>query len=267
MATSSDYISVLHLTDPHIRAKPEDTLLGVNTAYYFNAVLECAFASGQSYDLCLLTGDLAQDPCKASYQYILDRLQTHHTPCICLPGNHDVFSIMRAVFNLANINCIKHKILGKWQIIALNSQIPGANGGYLAAEELGFLTQTLNEYSDLYTLIAIHHHCLPTESRWMDTMIVQNAQALFDAVKPYPAVKIIIHGHIHQAIETQLESVKVLATPSTCFQFKPKSVEFDLDNLSPGYRSLKLYNDGIITSEVVRIPETLCGIEVNSEGY
>ncbi len=267
MGKSSSHFSILQITDPHILATPEATLLGVNTAHYFNAVLEHAFSSKWKFDLCLVTGDLAQDPCPASYKHILSKLQAHDILCICLPGNHDDFDIMQEVFCTEQVNCRKHIVLRNWQIISLNSQIPGSEGGYLSIEELAFLDECLRNNPDLFTLIAVHHHCLPTKSRWMDTMLIENAQELFDLIKPYPMVKTIINGHIHQAMDVQVDSVRILTTPSTCFQFKPQSERFSLDDTSPGYRWISLYADGSMNSDIVRLPEPLKGLQANPKGY
>jgi 3',5'-cyclic-AMP phosphodiesterase len=267
MHDSSAHFSVLQLTDPHILENPEATLIGVNTAYYFNAVLKHALSSGCHYDLCLVTGDLAQSPCAASYEYVLNALKPYSITCLCLPGNHDDLEIMQAVLNTEQINCKTRIVLGNWQIIALNSQITGSEGGCLAAEELAFLEQSLTENPDLFGVIAVHHHCLPTGSRWMDTMMIENAQELFDLIKRYPNVKTIINGHIHQAMDLQTDTVRVLTTPSTCFQFKPQSDHFSLDDTSPGYRWLNLHRDGSLNTGIVRIPEKLIGIQANTHGY
>lgn len=267
MPNYSNPISILQITDPHILSTPEATLLGVNTAYYFNAVLKHAFSSGRHFDLCMITGDLVQDPYYDSYQYLLKQLEKHNIPCVCLPGNHDDFDIMQAVLCTEPINCRKRVVLGNWQIINLNSQISGSSEGYLAIKELVFLEQLLKDNPSLNTLIAVHHHCLPTGSLWMDTMIIKNAQDLFDLIKPFSSVKAIVNGHIHQAMDVQVDSVKILTTPSTCFQFKPHSKSFSLDNASPGYRWINLYADGTIETGIVRIPEQLNGLQTDTHGY
>jgi 3',5'-cyclic-AMP phosphodiesterase len=267
MGESSSHFSILQITDPHILAAPEATLLGVNTAHYFNAVLEHAFSSKRNFDLCLVTGDLAQDPCPESYKHILSKLQVYGIPCICLPGNHDDYALMQVVLCTEQVNCRKHIVWENWQIISLNSQIPGSAGGYLPVEELTFLDKCLRVNPDLNSLIAVHHHCLQTGSHWMDTMMIENAQELFDLIKPYPMVKTIINGHIHQAMDVQLDCVRVLTTPSTCFQFKPNSESFSLDDTSPGYRWINLYTDGSIDSNVVRLPDPLKGMQENTHGY
>ena len=264
---ASNPISVLQITDTHIMAMPDATLLGIKTAHYFNAVMELASRSKTKFDLCLVTGDLAQEPVPESYQYMVDTLEQYQSPCVCLPGNHDDLEIMQAVLCTETVNCRKRVALGKWQVICLNSQIPNSPDGLLSEIELSYLENTLKDYPDLFSLIAIHHNCVPCGSGWMDVMMVKNAQALFELISRYPNVRVIINGHIHQELDTQVDSVRVLSTPSTCFQFKPNSDSFTLDDTSPGYRRIELYDDGSVITEVVRIPEQLSGLQHNTHGY
>lgn len=267
MQEISPYLSILQLTDPHIMESPKATLLGINTAYYFNAVIAHAMNSAQHFDLCLVTGDLAQDPCLESYQYLFNQLQPLNIPIRCLPGNHDDFDIMQTVLCTETVNCGKRVVLGNWQIVNLNSQTVNSPDGIISTKELAFLEHCLRNHSELFTLIAVHHHCLPTGSRWLDKMIIKNARDLFTLINRYPKVKAIINGHIHQAMDAQINDVRVLSTPSTCFQFRPESATFSLDDTSPGYRWLNLYNDGSINSEVVRLPEPLIGLQAHPKGY
>jgi 3',5'-cyclic-AMP phosphodiesterase len=267
MTAPSKRISLLHITDTHIMATPDETLLGVKTAYYFNAVMELASSSGVDFDLCLITGDLAQDPEPNSYQYMLARLQKYNIPCICLPGNHDDFGLMQSILSTELINCRKRTVLGNWQIIQLNSQIINSSDGCLSGAELSFLEKSLKDNPDLFTLVAVHHNCIPCGSSWMDVMMIKNSQELFDIIERYPTVKTIISGHIHQSMDIQIGSVRVLSTPSTCFQFEPKTESFSLDNASPGYRRIDLYQDGVIDTEIVRLPEKLTGLQTGTQGY
>jgi 3',5'-cyclic-AMP phosphodiesterase len=174
---------------------------------------------------------------------------------------------MQQVFNTDSINCRKQILFNNWQLISLNSQIIGATGGYLSHEELVFLDECLAKYPKHYALLALHHHCLETQSIWMDTMIVANRQQLFATISSYPQVKAIVHGHIHQTLEAKVGTVQLWGTPSTCFQFKPKAKEFDLDDTSPGYRIIRLYDDGQIESEVIRLAEPLAGLQIHTHGY
>ena len=79
----SPCLSLLQLTDLHILPTLESTLLGVKTEHYFRAVLAHAFKQRAAYDLLLLTGDLAQSPCSASYDRILKTVEEYNTPTLC----------------------------------------------------------------------------------------------------------------------------------------------------------------------------------------
>lgn len=283
MDNHTAYISILQLSDLHILAAPEDKMLGINTEHYFHACLKQAvrLRSQQSvrhrsrqadtekphFDLILLTGDLAQDPCLASYRRILTAIEACQTPCICLPGNHDDYDLMQQVFNTDSINCRKQVLLDNWQVISLNSQIPGEPGGRLSNEELEFLQNCLSGNPDRHALIAVHHHCLETKSSWMDTMIIENWRELLTIVDKCPQVKVITTGHIHQVMDVTTTSLRVLGAPSTCFQFVPGSTEFDVNDTAPGYRLIDLYADGRVESEVVRLPEPLTELQSDAHGY
>ncbi|MFA6052090.1 MAG: 3',5'-cyclic-AMP phosphodiesterase [Methylobacter sp.] len=260
-------ISILQISDPHILPAPEDTLLGINTEHYFHACLEQAFASNQHFDLVLLTGDLAQHPCKASYQRILNTLEAYKTPSVCLPGNHDDYGLMLRVLNTSRVNCRKQVLFENWQLISLNSQIPGSPGGRLSTEELSFLESCLSSNPDCHALIAVHHHCLESKSIWMDTMMIENSRELFELIDKYPQVKAITCGHIHQVMDIMAKSVRVLGSPSTCFQFVPECTEMSVDNTAPGYRLIQLYADGRIKSEVIRLAEQLSGLQTGTHSY
>jgi 3',5'-cyclic-AMP phosphodiesterase len=267
MTKTQGGLSILQITDMHILPTPNDTLLGINTNYYFHTILELAFAKKQHFDLVLLTGDLAQDPCPFSYRQILNSLLPYNTPCICLPGNHDDFALMQQIFNTAMASCRKQLVLKNWQLICLNSQIPGSPGGRLSQQELVFLEDCLRSEPNVNALIAVHHHCLETKSAWMDTMMIDNSQALFSIIRNYSQVKAITTGHIHQIMDTHKDSVRIFGTPSTCFQFTPESHDFSVDTTAPGFRVIQLFTDGGIESEVIRLPEPLNGLDIGSEGY
>jgi Icc protein len=263
----SPCLSLLQLTDLHILPTLESTLLGVKTEHYFHAVLAHAFENRSAYDLLLLTGDLAQSPCDASYHRILKAVEAYKTQTLCLPGNHDDYSLMQQIFNTPQVNCHKQTILGAWQIIMLNSQIIGSEAGRLEQTELDFLEACLREKSDLFTIIAVHHNCLPTDSAWLDTMQIENSQAFLEIVARYPNVRVITTGHIHQEMNKQLDAVSIFGTPSTCFQFAPNSTNFAIDRTPPGYRIIDLYDNGDVVSSIQRIETPLYEVELDVMGY
>ncbi len=260
-------VKILHLTDLHILARAGDTMLGIDTEYYFRRTLDQAHAEHGQFDLILLTGDLAQDPSTESYRRIRQHLQAYATPCLCLPGNHDDLNLMLNSLNEGWIGCDKHRLLGDWSIVCLNSQKPQSPVGRLANEELEFLERTLQSDGERPTLIAMHHPCIASGSEWLDTMRIENSDVFIALLKRFPQVKAVICGHLHQPIDAKVDEVSMLVTPSTCFQFTPNTEEFSIDRCSPGYRLIELGEDGRIQSRCHRIPEPLTELNTSAHGY
>lgn len=267
MPNPQNSINLLQISDMHIPLEPGETLLGIDTEYYFHATLENALARGKKIDAMLVTGDLVQQPHSSSYQRILHTLQKLPFPCLCLPGNHDNEKLMQNILNSGNVSCSKQTLLGSWQIICLNSLLPDEESGFLAGDELAFLEHCLQSTPQYPTVIAVHHHCHPINSAWMDTMIIENHVEFTRLLQNHSQVKVIVHGHIHQSLDISYEHFHILGTPSTCFQFKPASRHFELDSCSPGYRFLELLTDGQYITTVHRLPEVLQNLCINSEGY
>lgn len=258
---------ILHITDFHFLAEPGQTLLGVETERSFAAVLEHAGHAPWKPDLALLTGDLVQDPCHSSYERLKQRLSALGIPCYCLPGNHDDPRLMSELLPSENVHVQSRIMLDPWQIVCLDSTVSGKASGRLSNEQLGLLEQSLMNYPDRYTLIALHHHVIPSRSRWMDTMVLENAGEFLAITQKYPHARAVIFGHVHQAMDEVFGRLRLLATPSTCFQFKPLSPSFALDAVPPGYRWIDLYADGTIDTRVERLTEMPVGLEFTSKGY
>ena len=242
-------------------------MLGIDTEYYFHRVLEHAFAANPKIELILVTGDLTQEPCADSYRRIEQKLQTYRLPCICLPGNHDDAALMQNALNVGLVSCNKQTFIGNWQIIALNSQIPGKPGGRLGKEELSFLEDCLCAYPDRHALIAVHHHCQTIASPWLDAMMIENGAEFLAVLRRHPAIKAVTCGHIHQVIDKQVEGLRIISAPSTCFQFEPKSLEFSVVDTAPGYRMLELHRDGSLATCIYRLPEPLSGLQTQTDPY
>ena len=60
----------------------------------------------------------------------------------------------------------------------------------------------------------------------------------------------MVWGHVHQAFEGTRRGVRLIATPSTCAQFQPRSDQFVIDNQPPAYRLLTLHSNGAIDTGV-----------------
>lgn len=260
-------VRILHLTDFHFLARGRKTMFGVDTEQSFADVVASALQSGPRPDLALLTGDLVQDPEASAYERLKARLSPLPCPMYCLPGNHDDPELIVHLLAQGNIHYQPRIILDHWQIICLDSTIPDRPQGRLPEQQLELLNALLGEQPRRHALIALHHHPVASGSPWMDTMLLENADRFFEVLGRHGQVRGVVFGHVHQAMDETHRGVRILSSPSTCFQFKPGQADFTLDPIPPGYRWIELHPDGRIESTLARTAELPADLDVNSHGY
>lgn len=260
-------IRIIQITDFHLLADPRQTMMGINTEQSFLAALELACRSHERAALFLMTGDLAQEPCAATYRRLRGHLDTLPIPCYCLPGNHDESALIQQFLQGGNAALQSQILLDGWQIICLDSTIPNDPGGYLAQDQLALLEAHLAEQPNRHALVCLHHSPLPTGAEWLDTMKLANAEDLFGLIRRFPQVQAVVYGHIHQIMDVRRGNLRLLGCPSTCFQFKRGSEAFALDFVPQGYRWIDLYPDGDIETGVVRLDGVPFGLDMASGGY
>ena len=249
-AAEAGCIHVVQITDPHIFASDKRVFKGLDTALSLERVIARITSDTEKPDLLLATGDLVHDPVPEAYEKVGRILQSAGIPVFCLPGNHDLPHLMVDLLNGGRISTSRSVCCGSWEFILLDSVLAGEEGGYLAPAELEFLHHRLQHSNAENVMVCLHHQPLAIGSPWMDKMKVSNGADLLALIGGFPAVRCVLWGHIHQEYSGQLGQVLFLGSPSTCVQFRPGTLEFELDTLPPGYRKLRCFNDGSIDSSI-----------------
>lgn len=247
-------IKLLQITDTHLFVDDDGSLLGVNTTESFAAVVDAILEKPIDFDAILATGDISQDHTQESYQKFIQGIKPLQKPCFWLPGNHDYRRNMASVLPVSQIRCVPHFFVGdSWQIILLDSQVEGVPHGQLKPDQLALLDELLSLYPQKHTLVLMHHHPVLVGSAWLDQHTLKESENFWQVVAKHDNVNAVICGHVHQDMDVIVDGVRVIATPSTCVQFKPDSDDFALDLLSPGWREISLFDNGSIETEVKRL--------------
>jgi len=259
-------LKVLQITDTHLYAEPESRLLGINTLDSFRSVIEEFRQTGWPVDLVLATGDLVHDASPSGYRQLAEMLDAFGLPVYCLPGNHDQPQIMREYLVSSHVTTPQVVDRGNWRIVLLDSVIVGEVGGHLEDAQLTLLREALRD-SDKPTLVTLHHQPVAVGSQWIDSMGLDNGDALLRIVDQAPQVRGVLWGHVHQTYDDMRGHIRLMASPSTCVQFAPNSDDFALDEQQPGFRLLALTPDGKVHSQVLRTLDMPLGLDLASSGY
>jgi Icc protein len=134
--------------------------------------------------------------------------------------------------------------------VLLDSVVPNQAGGRISIEMLTKLDEELGMARQRHAMVCLHHHPVAMNSRWLDTVGLANANEFWSVIDSHPQVRAVVWGHVHQNFEGSRRGVRLLATPSTCAQFQPRSNEFVIDDQPPAYRLLTLHSNGAIDTGV-----------------
>ncbi|CAA0078300.1 3',5'-cyclic adenosine monophosphate phosphodiesterase CpdA [BD1-7 clade bacterium] len=256
-------LKVLQISDCHLPDVAGDTLLGLDTEMTLKRVCEHAFTHHPTPDLIALTGDITNGKEDTAYHMLREHLPTD-VPLAWLPGNHDNNRVMQPV---VSDEFLPSLTMGNWCLTFLDSSIDGAVPGLLEDGEVQRMDNVLRGAPDKHHLIFMHHHLKPAGCAWLDTQVVKNAPHVLGLMAGFRQLKAVAHGHVHQAFEQKHAHFDILACPSTCFQFKPLSDNFALDDKMPGYRYFELFDDGSYISRVERIEYIELPIDHKAGGY
>lgn len=267
-AASDDPVRLLQITDTHLGEVPGSRLLGMDTDHSLRVVLEQALRAHPRTDALLATGDLADHGSLSAYRRLDSVLAATGRPSVWLPGNHDDRELMARVAGARPLLANDLRI-GRWQVIMLDSQVPGEIGGELGPEQLELLRTALEagQREELCALICLHHHPVAIGCDWLDEQQVSDAPALFELLADFPRARALLWGHVHQPLDRECRGLRLLATPSTCVQFAPGSRDFRADDLPPGYRWLHLHADGRLETGVERVTGVHFEVNLQQQGY
>ena len=267
LSVTGDTVRIVQLTDTHLKAFSGGKLLGLDTDYSLQAVVDLVKTEYPNPHLLLGTGDLSVSVAGNAYERVIDFFDQVTRQHYWLPGNHDLRDVM---VDVGGEERLPGEIrAGRWQIIMLDSQLPGEVGGHLGASELQRLEACLDAGANenLYSLVCLHHQPVPVGCKWLDEQMVSDARQFFDVLGRFPHVRGVLWGHVHQSLDELRDDIRLLCTPSTCVQFLPRQEDFAVDTRAPGYRWLELSEDGVLRTGVSRAESQIFPVDRTASGY
>lgn len=240
------------LSDPHIGATwaEPDPIAGLAAA------VETLCALPLRPDAVLVSGDLADTAADAEYEQVKKLLAPIGAPLYVLPGNHDDRRALHRHFGVpgADGEPVQYSVaLGPLRLVVVDTTIPGADPGALAAEQLAWLDAELAAAPETATLVAMHHPPVATGVPLWDDLGLPGADrhALGTVIGRHPQVRRVVAGHVHRTITGELAGTPVLTLPSTYVQsrldFHPR--ELELTDEPAGF-AIHAVVDGDVVSHV-----------------
>jgi 3',5'-cyclic AMP phosphodiesterase CpdA len=209
-----DIASLVQITDTHI-LPPGELLYGVtDTAAHLRETILQINRMRPEPDLLLITGDLIEGPCEASYQHFIELIKPLEIPVYVIPGNHDDPQMMIKEFAdtpyfPTSDDTFQYTIEDSaYRVLALNSHADGTELPEFDEMRLAWLRDQL-EQSSTPVLIAIHHPPLTAGIELIDMGGSEWFQGLKFLLQGYPQVRLVICGHCHIDLSGRIGHVPV----------------------------------------------------------
>lgn len=175
-------------------------------------------------------------------------------PLAVLPGNHDEIDPLKAVFPdcAGAAAAVVELRWGGARLALCDSHVDEQTEAGFDDASRAQLEALVAASSDPVILV-LHHPLLPVDAPWLDKDCVPGGEALLHTLKAAGPIEAVLFGHVHQPVAQQLAGIALHGTPSTCFQFAPRSQRFSITAEQPGYRWLRRGEDGTLGTTLRRL--------------
>jgi Icc protein len=243
---------IAQLSDSHIRLGP----LAGEAAAHLHRALGRALALRP--DCVVITGDVVDNGMAEEYQAFLAVADGYPLPIHLATGNHDDASTMVEVFGhtgyLGDASSAFYTVdYPELRLVFLDSAVPGSMAGHLAGEQLQWLDRTLADRADAPAVVCLHHPPIDVGMPFLDSIKLDNPEALRAVLTKHNHVQRILAGHVHRTVIGSFAGITVTVAPST---FRQAAIDLETEGPSgyvhepPGFL-LHLTESGNCTTHLV----------------
>lgn len=211
---------IAQISDPHISLErpPKQEALRRTVSHLLGLPLRP--------DAVVVTGDCADGGTPAEYARLRELLEPLPMPVYVVPGNHDQRHTLQAAFGEQGTHGLPGFVqyaaqVGPLRLLALDTHVPGQNGGLLDTPRLNWLAERLDEAPETPTLIFMHHPPLVSGLSVMDSIGLEGTERLRDVLARHPQVRRVLAGHTHMAQTQTFGGTLLMVCPGTDFGFLP----------------------------------------------
>jgi 3',5'-cyclic AMP phosphodiesterase CpdA len=249
---------IAQLSDTHVCAQGRRVYDRIDTNATLLQAVEAVNRLRPLPDAVIVSGDLVEAGKPEQYAALRPILNRLAPPFYVLPGNHDARENLRAAFPdhayLPKTGFLHYAIeLGPLTLIALDTVVPGEDGGTLCAERLSWLESTLEQHRHRPVIVAMHHPPVPIGIDWLDRTRCMNAEGLAAVIGRHSGIERIVCGHVHRAAQIRFTGTVVATSPSTAYQVALElghDGEPHLIHEPPAFL-LHRWQDGVLLTHVV----------------
>jgi 3',5'-cyclic AMP phosphodiesterase CpdA len=207
---------IAQLSDPHLTTGT----LAAEPAVGLHRALGRVLALTPRPDCVVITGDLVDHGRPDEYLALREVIGRFPLPVHLVTGNHDDRESLLDTFGgtpwlgdgFSAYYLVDHSSA---TVVVLDSLVPGASGGRLGEEQLGWLDGVLAGRPDVPALVFLHHPPVAAGLPAADAIGLADADGFADVIGRHPHVVRIGAGHLHRPVTAGFAGTVVTTAPST----------------------------------------------------
>ncbi|AHH17993.1 putative metallophosphoesterase [Nocardia nova SH22a] len=254
-------LTLIQLTDTHIRGAGEPLLDGVDTHAALVRALDKLRTGGQRVDALILSGDLADNGSPEAYRRLRAVVEPAGAalgaPVLYVMGNHDERTafgehLLDRAAGTVDAAVPHDRILevGGLRVIGMDSTTPHRHDGRLEPGQLAWLAGQLRRPAERGTLLVLHHPPLPSAIPAAEFLKLQDADALAEIVAGTD-VRMILCGHNHMTAASSLAGVPVWVGPALAYRIDAMApVGHQRGVVGSGFTRLDVFGSTVVATAV-----------------
>jgi 3',5'-cyclic-AMP phosphodiesterase len=246
---------IAQISDMHIKAQRKKAYQRVDTSTMLERCVAAINELSLQPDVVIASGDLVDYGTIEEYELLRQLLSPIKQPLYLIPGNHDDRAAMRKVFSdhqylFQHDEFVLYTVaLGDLQLVGIDTVVPGKGSGFLSADRLQWLDETLSSCTKP-SIIVMHHPPFETGIAHMDLVGLEGKAEFAEVIKKHSHVERILCGHLHRSIQTRIGGTVAMTCPSTAHQvtldLTPQAA--DCFSLEPPAFALHLWRNSSLVS-------------------
>lgn len=245
------------LSDAHIVSPGAGPQNGADARANLGSAVRTLAGIRPAPQLVVHLGDQVSMPSPTAYAEFTRITHDVPMPQIHVTGNHDDHAMLAQALPLPSDvepqgapGGYYALVRGGVQLVVLNSS-PGdeVSGGWIDAEQLDWLDQTLAARTREPTVVFVHHHCHPIGIDWLDAVALNNAAELMAALQRHDRVLRVFSGHVHRRTSATVGGASTETAPSTWITLGPDRTDPYL-NAHQGFLVVDVNADRLSITEV-----------------
>ncbi len=215
---------IAQITDLHVCERDDGIRRFVDTNAHLQEALEALAHHASAPDVVVVTGDLTESGTAREYSILREAFDGFGLPVYLIPGNHDVNTAFeracadRLPTSRADGHCSyaidEHEV----RLVGIDTTLPDRHDGVFPQERADWLDTVLGAEPDRPTFVFMHHPPFDTGIWWMDAVGMGGKERFAEVLSGHPQVRLVVCGHIHRSIQTQVAGRTVSVCPSTAHQ-------------------------------------------------